>query len=249
MDFFQFITAWWTTNVELVRALAWPIVVMASVWILRKPLTELLPRVERIRAGDNEVIFQKQVEQLKKEADNLDIPKLPAIQTTVTIEQQRKIFEGRAEANKVPELPEFDPAAFLLEVNKLADSPAYALSVAMSGLHFDLEILLAHRPGYDPNFVEIPVRFWAKILMKEGYLSSKTEDLIQGLYKASGFLEETQHVRREDVLDFNNLVARARLAIRADYANVRASSKNVTADNTNIRADNESNMPSDLKED
>lgn len=249
MNFFQFVTAWWVTNVELVRATAWPVVVMASVWILRKPLAELLPRVEKIRAGNNEVIFRKQVERLKEEADNLDIPKLPAMQATLTVERKRRVGGNNVEVGKLPELPEFDHAEFLFMINQPGQSPAFSVYAAMYGLQSDMNILLDYRLDHEP-FSSLPPRSWAGVLKREGYISDRTEDLIQGLYKAyDSILNGGQKIRVEDAIDFSKLVARARLAIRADYANIRASSADVTADSIDIRADNESNMPSEPEKD
>ncbi len=249
MNFFQFVVAWWTTNVELVRALAWPTVVIASVWVLREPLTKLIPSVEKIKVGGNEVIFHKAVEQLQGAADDANIPKVPTIQTTPTTERRRQTAETYFEINEPTELPEFDPADFLSKVNAPGESPAFSIYWSMQALQSDMNILLDYRPEHDPFFV-IPPRMWADVLKKEGYISDKTEDLVQGLYTTHDFiLDGGQRIRLEDAANFSNLIARARLAIRADYANFRARHKDAKTDSTDVRVDNSRSNTTDPKKD
>ena len=64
--------------VRLVDALAWPVVAVIVVFMVRKPLARLLPLIERVRYKDVEVNFRQLIEETTSKADAvsslLDVP-------------------------------------------------------------------------------------------------------------------------------------------------------------------------------
>ncbi len=53
-----------TFTAELIKALAWPVTILIILYVLRRPLAELLPMVQRIRYQGIELDFGMQVQQL-----------------------------------------------------------------------------------------------------------------------------------------------------------------------------------------
>ena len=62
-------TALLDSIVGLVDALAWPVVAVVVVFMLRKPLANLIPLVEKIRFRDMEVYFRQLIEETTSQAD------------------------------------------------------------------------------------------------------------------------------------------------------------------------------------
>ena len=64
--------------VGLVDALAWPVVAVIVVFMVRKPLARLIPLIERVRYKDVEVNFRQLIEETTSKADAisslLDVP-------------------------------------------------------------------------------------------------------------------------------------------------------------------------------
>ena len=71
-------TALLDSIVSLVDALAWPVVAVIVVFMLRKPLGHLIPLIEKIRFKDMEVYFRQLIEQTTSQVDavspSLDTP-------------------------------------------------------------------------------------------------------------------------------------------------------------------------------
>lgn len=218
MNFFQFVVALWTANTELTRALAWPTVVLVSVWLLRDPLSRLLPGLEKLKWGNAEVSFRELLSNLDKKADDEKVPEIPIVQATSENLEEAPKTHAQTEAKL--ELPDLRPR--LLSIERMAESeqlsPALIVVVAMDGLKDDLRILLGHENNYDINMkLSIPATLWAEMLRARGYLSRETIELIEGLQRSSAYaLSNPDKISKTDALAFNNLVTRARLSIRAD---------------------------------
>lgn len=59
MDFLTFLA-------QLIDSLAWPVTVLVVVWLLRRPLAQLLPEVRKVKYGDFEAEFGREVEELRE---------------------------------------------------------------------------------------------------------------------------------------------------------------------------------------
>jgi hypothetical protein len=59
---------WLTFFAKLVEFLAWPIITLMIVLLLRAQITASLPALKRLKAGPVEAEFERQVEQIKNEA-------------------------------------------------------------------------------------------------------------------------------------------------------------------------------------
>lgn len=218
MNFFQFIIAFWTVNAESARAFAWPTVVLVSVWLLRDPLSRLLPGLEKLKWGNAEVSFRELLSSLDKKADDEKVPEIPAVQAASKNTEEAPEIHVQPKAKL--ELP--DLRSRLLSIEQMAEneqlSPALIVVVAMDGLKDDLRILLGYENIYDLNMkLSIPATLWAEMLRARGYLSRETTELIEGLQKSSEYaISNPDKVSKVDALAFSNLVTRARLSIRAD---------------------------------
>ncbi|MER3513447.1 MAG: hypothetical protein C4310_02805 [Chloroflexota bacterium] len=59
---------WLTFVTELIKALAWPITILIIIIVLRKPLANLIPTLQRLRYRDLEIEFGRSVQELASEA-------------------------------------------------------------------------------------------------------------------------------------------------------------------------------------
>lgn len=67
--------AWQALLVEMTKALAWPVVVLATVLLLRKNLIRLVALVSKVKYGDLEIQFSQQIEEAESIAAELPVPK------------------------------------------------------------------------------------------------------------------------------------------------------------------------------
>lgn len=51
---------------SLIESLAWPLVVLVAVWILRKPLGQLIPLLEKLKYKDLELDFSRRLEEARE---------------------------------------------------------------------------------------------------------------------------------------------------------------------------------------
>jgi hypothetical protein len=68
---------------ELVKALAWPGAVVLLVTMLRKPLSDLIPLLQRLKYKDLELEFGKVIEEVKEEVQ-AQLPPVPATKALTT---------------------------------------------------------------------------------------------------------------------------------------------------------------------
>lgn len=58
---------------EIIKAIIWPVTIIGILVVMRKPILNLFPAIEKLKYGDWEVDFTQQVHQLAKEAkESLD---------------------------------------------------------------------------------------------------------------------------------------------------------------------------------
>lgn len=70
---------WLTFFAEIIKAAAWPSATFAIVFMLRKPLRELLKLLRRLKYGDFEAEFDKEVNEAKETAEELSQQLTPAL--------------------------------------------------------------------------------------------------------------------------------------------------------------------------
>lgn len=87
---------------ELVKTLAWPVTVMILVWLLRKPIRELVPLLTRLKYKDFEVEFGRHMAELKAEASEELPPREP-------------VAAGVGEEGALNELAKLSPRAAITE--------------------------------------------------------------------------------------------------------------------------------------
>jgi hypothetical protein len=93
---------WPTFVTELIKALAWPITVLIIIIVLRKPLANLLPTLQRLRYRDLEIEFGRQVQELSEDVKR----ELPAATAAGT---------DRPHVARLGELAQLSPRAVVLE--------------------------------------------------------------------------------------------------------------------------------------
>ena len=107
---------WLTFISEIVKACAWPIAVIVIVAFLKKPLTKLLQEVIRFKWKDLEIEFDKEIRQIKTQAEKHLPPPTIKITTGDTIVvgtgEGASISEGQSAFLRLAELY---PAAAILQ--------------------------------------------------------------------------------------------------------------------------------------
>lgn len=70
-----------TFTSEVVKSLAWPVSVILLVFLLRKPILELVPLIKKLKYKELELEFSQQVMDLKVEARSAFNPEVPGVTT------------------------------------------------------------------------------------------------------------------------------------------------------------------------
>ena len=86
MDTFEFIA-------ELVGHLAWPTVTIALVLLLRKPVSELIPLLRKLKYRELELDFSKEIAAIEAEASASDRETLPQQTGNVSIVDSTRIWQ------------------------------------------------------------------------------------------------------------------------------------------------------------
>jgi hypothetical protein len=96
---------WKTFIVELVKALAWPVVITVLIFQLKDKITELLPRLRKVKHKDTELEFAEGVSKLVKEKEKKGNAELEDIVSNETIEKHQFLLK----------LAEISPRSAVLE--------------------------------------------------------------------------------------------------------------------------------------
>lgn len=104
MDILSFIAS-------LISSLAWPGTVILCVIFLRKPIAELIPFMRNLKFKDLEISFDHRLNELKAEADQAELPSIPAPAT----EPPAKVALGTDYWNTIEGLSEVSPRAAIAE--------------------------------------------------------------------------------------------------------------------------------------
>ena len=67
---------WLTFLTEIIRAIAWPVIILVAIFILRKPVTTLIPKLGTLKYKDLELEFKKDMLELKRSAGEVSVSKL-----------------------------------------------------------------------------------------------------------------------------------------------------------------------------
>lgn len=99
---------------EIVKAVIWPLTIIGVLLAVRKPIFNLFPAIEKLKYGDWELDFTKQVHQLAKEAkESLDQPLSKFDEAT------------RDDHKKLLDIAQVSPRAALLEAWMILESVAF----------------------------------------------------------------------------------------------------------------------------
>jgi uncharacterized protein YutE (UPF0331/DUF86 family) len=142
---------------SLVNSLAWPIVVIVLVFILRAPLTTVLLTLTRLKYKDLELDFGRELKQLEKEARALDIAPKQLQKTAVKRE----------------------PRQFLEEAAQMADDfPEPAIAVASQAIEAEL-MTAVMRMGISPDYPPYNSALKnAQLLGEQNKIDSRTFELL-----------------------------------------------------------------------
>lgn len=77
---------------ELIKALAWPVTVFSLVVLLRRPLTQLIPLLQRLKYRNLELEFGERVEEIKAEAQ-AQLPAAPPFGASIFPTELSKLAE------------------------------------------------------------------------------------------------------------------------------------------------------------
>lgn len=81
MDFLTFVAA-------IVGSLAWPLSLLISVFLMRKPLADLIPAIRRLKFKDLEVDFGKELEKIEAEMDTIENEPKPKNELLAEVESE-----------------------------------------------------------------------------------------------------------------------------------------------------------------
>lgn len=142
MDLLTFIAA-------IVGSLAWPVSLLVAVFMMRKPLTELIPEIRRLKYKDLEVDFGKELEKIEAVMDTVE--RLPKSKGELPVEiEPEPLPKTRNEL--IEKLATLSPIAAILEswrnVERTLDIYFMSRGIArpISG-----QTITGHL-DYDPNF-------------------------------------------------------------------------------------------------
>lgn len=105
MDFLTFVAT-------IIRSLAWPVTLMVALYMLRRPIAELLPGLRRLRYKDLEVDFGKELEQIEAVMDTVEEKTKPKGKLPIGI-QPEPLPKTRTEL--LDKLAKLSPNAAILE--------------------------------------------------------------------------------------------------------------------------------------
>jgi hypothetical protein len=125
---------WLEFSVEMVKALVWPLLVVVALVIIRKPLSELVPYLKRLKVGELEAEFEKSVREIR---DNLDRELLAKDKKAAAVIPQ-------SELEDLTQLAEIAPNAAVLETWKTVELAAKKL-IASRGYKLDYNTSMPYR--------------------------------------------------------------------------------------------------------
>ena len=142
MDFLTFLAT-------IVGSLAWPVSLLVALFLLRRPITELLPGLRRLKYKDLEVDFGKELEKIEAVMDTVEENTKPKGELPVAV-QPEPLPKTRTEL--LEKLAELSPNAAIMEswrnVERTLDFyfSSRGIERPRSG-----QAILGHL-DYDPNF-------------------------------------------------------------------------------------------------
>jgi hypothetical protein len=140
---------WLTFSIELTKALIWPLFIAVILIVMRKPLSELIPYLKKLKLGELEAEFEKTVREIKDSMDE-----------EIVLKNEKKTYPlSSAEVKRMYYLAEIAPNAAVLE--------------AWKKLELEAKKLIAGR-GYDLDYnTATPYRLIERILEKAQLIELK----------------------------------------------------------------------------
>ncbi len=186
--------------IELINALAWPMVVFIAMYWFKSELQLLLKRLGSVKIGDNSIdFFQTELE--KAQDLSLDVRNAEVSENKVRFEMSAQIPLTDANAQVIKQGLRPSPSGLDLEYyRELADrDPALALA----GLRIELEII-GHNLAKGFNVPVSKARSVNQVyreLAIAGAISSKQLDLVQSIAKLANAAVHGAPVTRDDAND------------------------------------------------
>lgn len=190
MNLLEFIVAWWAASADLVRAIAWPAVVLISVLLLRQPLSKLLPALQSLKAFGAEVTFDAALRQVERAAEAEASTDVEAIGTLAEATRTERTVEAHKEVGEEAQQPTSatDVAVIAESIRGTArKTPVLAVASAASWMNQELRDALEIEDMYE----KLPINQLARELRSKGLISDKTADQIAGLVVARNALERS----------------------------------------------------------
>lgn len=101
---------------EITRSLAWPLTAVVLVFVLRRPIVELIPLLRRLKYKELELEFSQQVSELKAEAE------------AISGEQEEEQERVSPRSNRILNLASFSARAAIMEAWLEVESAAIAVA-------------------------------------------------------------------------------------------------------------------------
>jgi len=181
---------WLTFIVELTKALAWPLTIVAIITLLRRPILQLIPDIRKFKFGDLEIDIGKELREVEKQAETA-LPELKEVTRTVSVVVEAV---GKAEGKA-----EVIGQAGIIDTNDRARRLA-ELSPAAAVVDAWLELETALRKGASANDIAVnegsnPVKLM-KALMNLEKVDRQTYEIFD---KLRGIRNRAVHARSMDL--------------------------------------------------
>ena len=181
---------WLTFIVELTKALAWPLTIVAIITLLRRPILQLIPDIRKFKFGDLEIDIGKELREVEKQAETA-LPELKEVTRTVSVVVEAV---GKAEGKA-----EVIGQAGIIDTNDRARRLA-ELSPAAAVVDSWLELETALRKGASANDIAVnegsnPVKLM-KALMNLEKVDRQTYEIFD---KLRGIRNRAVHARSMDL--------------------------------------------------
>jgi hypothetical protein len=166
---------WWDAVVdpltfiaELVKALGWPLAVVALVLLLRQPLVKLIPKLRRVKYGGFEFDFGEKLEEAEEKADAARLPPAVVVPPSIPPATEQPALTS-ADARFLP----FSSALALAE-----EAPRGAISESWRLIEGAIQRALRAR-NIDPDKMRFQKQ--VELLLRELLMSDEEASLLRDL--------------------------------------------------------------------
>jgi hypothetical protein len=180
---------WLTFVSSLVGSVAWPVVIFATAFLFRRPISRLIDRIKKMSIGDKSVDFTDQLDEAEVDATATMIPNMPPASDDPAID------------HRTAQLANLSPTAAVLDAWGKVERKALQLA----------EPIVA--PSSSAQWGRIPFRAGVKALHHHGMITAGTFNLLGDLQQLRNSAAHGGDVTVADAIRFTTLAKQALLLL------------------------------------